>query len=332
MISRFEAYEYRVLGGVSCDLGPFTLVVGPNGCGKSTVLEVLEFARFRGDGDIGSGFSPVGARVRLVVEPKSATGRWTRSLDIVQDGTLRARWLATLQSNVTDEVAVGDGAFPATVVRPRFDLARLRAPTHVSQQSAVLLPDGMGLAGLLADWKLEDDPRFGIVEAQLGDVVPNVRAIKPYRRGGEYAFALRVGPREAEVPAHQVSDGTLYALALLTLLQSMRAGMTLLLMDDLDQELHPRAQEALVTALRGVLRQRQDLQIVATCHSPYLVDQFSADDVRIMAPGQDGLARMRRLSEHPDFVQWKDQMRTGEFWSSVGEDWVSAAFPGGPVP
>jgi hypothetical protein len=28
------------------------------------------------------------------------------------------------------------------------------------------------------------------------------------------------------------------------------------------------------------------------------------------------------LTDHPDFEHWKDSLDPGEFWASVGEEWV----------
>lgn len=37
---------------------------------------------------------------------------------------------------------------------------------------------------------------------------------------------------------------------------------------------------------------------------------------------REGRAYVRSLSDHPDADRWKGELRTGEFWSAVGEDWV----------
>ena len=53
----------------------------------------------------------------------------------------------------------------------------------------------------------------------------------------------------------------------------------LVLLDDIDKALHPQAQKELVRVIRAILAQFPELQIVATSHSPYLVDEFAADEV-----------------------------------------------------
>lgn len=65
------------------------------------------------------------------------------------------------------------------------------------------------------------------------------------------------------------------------------------------------------------------LQIVATTHSPYLLDYVEADEVLLTSLGDDGYAAVKPLTEHPDYERWKDVMAPGEFWSTVGERWIT---------
>ena len=42
-----------------------------------------------------------------------------------------------------------------------------------------------------------------------------------------------------------------------------------------------------------------------------------------MAVGDDGYARCGRLTDHPKFDTWKEEMAPGEMWSLFGEKWVA---------
>lgn len=96
-----------------------------------------------------------------------------------------------------------------------------------------------------------------------------------------------------------------------------------MLLDDLDRGLHPRAQRELVSLLRQLLSEQRNLQIIATTHSPYLLDNLKASEVRLTALHEDGTTAVARLDEHPEFEKWKDDFAPGEFWSAVGEEWVT---------
>jgi len=78
-----------------------------------------------------------------------------------------------------------------------------------------------------------------------------------------------------------------------------------------------------VGLLRGILDQNPELQIVATTHSPYLVDCLRPEEVRLTTLGDDGTVSCGSLVEHPEFEKWKDEMLPGEMWSLFGEKWVA---------
>jgi predicted ATPase len=97
----------------------------------------------------------------------------------------------------------------------------------------------------------------------------------------------------------------------------------ILLLDDIEHGLHPLAQKQLVEVIGRILQQYPDLQVLATAHSPYLLNYLAPEQVRIMATGTDGHTRCGRLTDHPKFVTWKEEMAPGELWSLFGERWVA---------
>ena len=124
------------------------------------------------------------------------------------------------------------------------------------------------------------------------------------------------------IPAHEMSEGTLLTTALLTLLHGENPP-NLLVMDDIDKGLHPKAIASLVDFIKGIMEQRPDLQIIATTHSPYLLDHIPIQSVICMHVADDGYARAKPLSDHPEYDHWKEVMTAGEFWSAMGEKWVT---------
>lgn len=123
------------------------------------------------------------------------------------------------------------------------------------------------------------------------------------------------------VPADQLSEGTLLALGLITVVRF--GAPNLVLLDDLDKALHPVAQRKLVAHLRGVLDATPHLQIVATSHSPFLLDELHMEEVIVMSRDGEGGSTLRRLDEHPTAKKRGAHLRPGELWSLVGEGWVS---------
>ncbi|MGK3997677.1 hypothetical protein [Sorangium sp. So ce1024] len=67
-----------------------------------------------------------------------------------------------------------------------------------------------------------------------------------------------------------------------------------------------------------------ELQFVCTTHSPFVLDLFDAEDVRVLRTDAEGLTHARKLTDHPEWAEWKGTLKAGEFWSYVGEDWLEA--------
>lgn len=223
----------------------------------------------------------------------------------------------------------------------------LSAPSYnkAPEEPARLAWDGGGLASVLADMALRTPEVFQGIQEAAREVVPALERIR-LRPAKVYPSADETSERHAPwFPGHQVvldfkgapdvmaplaSEGTLLTIGLLTALHA-EPQPRLILLDDVDQALHPRAQGELVAQIRRVLAERPDLQIVATSHSPYLLDHFSPEEVLITATRPDGSTACASLSQHPDLARWQDTAKTGELWSFVGEDWVLAPAERGPT-
>ncbi len=207
--------------------------------------------------------------------------------------------------------------------------------------------NGQGLASALALMALNQPDRFLSLQERLRSVIPAVRRIRfnrvPVSRietetvkidndsltrrlkkeyiGEEIVFDFQGA---ADIPAHLASEGTVLVLGLLAVLLGPDRPK-LVLLDDLDHGLHPKAQRNLVQLLRKIMEEDHELQIIATAHSPYIANELEPEEVRVTSAGEDGATRCARLDSHPDFERWKDEMWPGEFWSVVGEQWVGDA-------
>ncbi len=221
---------------------------------------------------------------------------------------------------------------------------RLAMPSYSEREVPRVEWDGEGLASVVGFLALNQPDRFCELQEKLRSIVPTVerlrvRRARIQRRQHE---VIRVGeekvPRSytdevigeellfdmqgAEgIPAQAASEGTLLVVGLLAVLSGPTQPEVVLL-DDLDRGLHPSAQRSLVTALRNLLAATPDLQVIATSHSPYLLDHLQHDEVRLTSIGSDGTAIAGSLLDHPDFERWKDVMSPGELWSSLGEQWL----------
>lgn len=380
LLSKATFASYKALADVQLALrSRFTLIVGRNASGKSSVLDGIDLASRLAVPRPGEGshvYGRPGLVFRGVDDPDRLVTRGSDSaLKIVLDLAggqfgVRARSSATAED--TDRFRVywlGQGAqlrealwpgnsrdFAAMTqqLAPLGSVVRLRLDARAARRSSVaprggesprVERDGSGLPSVLAWLAGTQRKTLASIEAALAEVVPGAGTITTPNEDVESWFEedVRIGDdfvrrraKRIEVgsalnlemfgggsfPADLLSEGTVLVLALLTALHAPNCPR-LVLLDDLDAALHPAAQSTLVSALRRVLTLKPDVQIVATTHSPYLLDSFEPEDVIVLrSDPEKGHARARSLADHPDALRMKGLLRTGELWSAIGDEWI----------
>ncbi|AUX46054.1 hypothetical protein SOCE26_075570 [Sorangium cellulosum] len=231
-----------------------------------------------------------------------------------------------------------------SVVRLKLHAETL-ASDHYSEDDVPRVEyDGGGLASVLQYLQGLRDGTLEMIEQDLATVVHGAQRIRALparvRRREKQRISVdgqdfwadqvhdRTGARfEVEwkglgwVPADQLSEGTLLALGLITVVRFNAPRVVLL--DDLDKALHPVAQRKLVALIRSILAATPHLQVVATSHSPFLLDELRMEEVIVMARDGERGSALRRLDENPTSKKRGGYLHPGELWSLVGEGWVN---------
>jgi len=225
----------------------------------------------------------------------------------------------------------------------RLEASRLAVPSYSEEEIPRLAEDGYGLATVLSTMKLSATERFMEMESLARQIIPGLLKIRFKRRKMEPLIPAAGKPdknngstREpqplifdellldyadaTDLPAHAASEGTLLVLGILCALFSTPQP-NLLLLDDMDRALHPRAQKELLKGIHAVLDATPDLQIVTTTHSPYLVDALLPDEVVFLARRPEGGVAAKRLTDHPK-AELLQVLTAGELWTAEGESWV----------
>lgn len=226
------------------------------------------------------------------------------------------------------------------------DVRVMAQPSYSPDTKPRIRLNGENLASVLSWLQGELPDRFEEIQSQLHEFVPEVERIRTRRaevtqlvpqdvlvgqdKHGQDVYVQRPTQRvfigneilldfrhANGVPAKHASEGTLLLLGLLTALATSRAST--LLLDDVDRGLHPKAQQQLIAYLRKVTT--KGVQIIATTHSPYLVLHLDYDEVRLMTT-KDGGALIGKLTDHPEYERWREDMTPSEFWTVFGEEWL----------
>lgn len=170
-------------------------------------------------------------------------------------------------------------------------------------------------------WDLKQDPIAwqslfelvsGLLETQLREIT-FAEARLPDDRLVDVMVALVevVGERTFTAPARLMSDGTLRYLAIVASLLHSRVSdkdsgsRRTLVVEEIENGLFP-SQAARVLDLLRSEAQQQDLRLLATTHSPALLDAVRPEDhagVMVCERTPEGQTQLRRLVDHPRYVE-----------------------------
>lgn len=363
MIHQAKFWRFKGIADQEISFDSLTMFVGANATGKSSVLEAIFLAieSCQADGrdakwteiavDVSS--RTHGEDTRVVCESDDGDFGFDCLYDekvlrlpgneIPRDFEDIGRWsFRVFPENEVARKEIAARCAPAKLLQ--LNHRSLAEPSYFAKTEPEMDASGFGLASVLASIKLAEDERFGRIVRDLKTVIPNLKRIlikkvavnlreteytevegKTYSRDIDKSYmgdSLVFDFVDAEgVAAKHVSTGTLAILALLSLLHSPRSIGTLLL-DDFGDFLHPLAQRQLIEICEGFAKHHQ-VQIIATTHSPFVLDAIDPGYIRLATLNEHGESVFGELEEHPEFNRWKDEMSPGDFWTMVGEKWVS---------
>jgi predicted ATPase len=330
MIESIESIHFenfKALRDSTLSLGPCNILVGPNGSGKSTVLQALgilrEYAR-----------EPLSRRAELF----SAAQRDNESAVV----RLRIKF-AGVPSPAELAYVTNDGRFPQVVAMEQVDWWSRMAvynldPSQIARPVALrkdmtLDPDGGNLAGVLDGLRDREPERWAAIQEELARWLPEFdRILFDTDDSGKRSIALRTREGRHEIAAADLSQGTLIALALLTLTH-LPHPPTLVALEEPDQGLHPwllrRVQDAIYRLAypKDCGESRPPVQVIATTHSPYFLDLFKDHPEEIVIANKVGdNVQFERLSERPHAQEIIGDAPVGELWYSG----ILGGVPGAP--
>ena len=163
--------------------------------------------------------------------------------------------------------------------------------------------------------------RFEHFNLQLHEWLPEFnRVLFETPEQGRRAILLRTSEGGHAIPARELSQGTLVALAILTL-NYLPNPPSIVCIEELDRGIHPRLLRNILDALYRLCYPEEHgetsppVQVIATTHSPYLLDLFKDHPEEVVIVQKTGLnTEFKRLSDHPHLKELIDEASLGEVW------------------
>jgi energy-coupling factor transporter ATP-binding protein EcfA2 len=191
----------------------------------------------------------------------------------------------------------------------------LRLKNSVTEQP-FLKYHGENLARYLLYLYTERRRDFGRVEETLQSMIPEVEEIIPHIEGADVEIWLKLKGLEEPLKPHNISDGTLRILAIIS---ALYGGFSLVVLEEPENCIHPYLLESLMQLARD-----SPSQIIMTTHSPYLLDHAKAEEVYLVRK-EDLETKVEKLTSTSEMEQVKRFLEEG---GSLGEAWYSGIIGG----
>jgi predicted ATPase len=332
MIKSIHFQNFKALRDTTLPLGPFTLIVGPNGSGKSTAMQAFKFAL---DADsfgftqfITAGFEQSGL-VQVSIEWGSGAGLLAGS--VTKTGLKGGKGI--ISEAFGPEHRPRAGVLIAAVDQnARKALAGFRVFSFDAETIATAVqtspnpqlgPDGSNLAGVLDALRDSHPEKFEELNREFHRWLPEFdRILFETPSPGKKTFLLRTSVGHHKYSASDLSQGVLFALAFLALAY-LPTPPPIVCFEEPDRGIHPR----LLVDIRDAMYRlafpgdygetRPPVQVIATTHSPYLLDLYKEHPEQIViAHKDDEGAHFERLSDKPHIAELLEGAPLGDIWFS----------------
>jgi predicted ATPase len=187
--------------------------------------------------------------------------------------------------------------------------SRLRKATHLDD-NRYLRSDGGNLSAILFRLQKEKSDFYRRIVLHLRRMIPGFREFVLEPEGDHILLRWRGHDPEYIFGPHQLSDGSLRLMALVTLFQQPPEDLPdMIIVDEPELGLHPEAEALLSGLIRSVAFQ---CQVLLATQSASFVDNFVPEDV-IVCEMEDTASKFHRLKQ-AELAAWLEDYTLGEVW------------------
>ncbi len=319
VIASIAFQNFKALRNTQVALAPFNLVIGPNGSGKTSLIESLQRLRTMSSLPL----NDADARVQIDGAPEI-----TFSFLPPFEGI--AVRMGCTSETVCDTLSVqpaGAAAWPA--LQKELGTIRTYVLDHEAMATASrrsdgdeLRSNGGNLAAVLVRLRERAPALFTALVAEMLRITPEFQSLELVEHAdGRAAFGLRLA-ENGDVPAAELSQGMLYLIGVLALAFDPDPPAVLCI-EEVDRGIHPRMLREIRDALyrlsypKSFGSDRRPVQIVTTSHSPYFIDLFREHPEEVIISQKQGrAAHLERLADRKDLPELLREGSLGDMWFS----------------
>ncbi len=208
-----------------------------------------------------------------------------------------ARWLLDL---LTEDAIFFD---------PVWSQLRTASPPGLPPR---ITPDGRNLPWLALRLKKEAPEQFEAWVEHVRIALPQVTAVEVFEREDDHHAYFRVTyNRTSVVTSTGLSEGTLRILGL-TLLSYLENPPSLLVTEEPEDGIHPRAIEVVLDGLTSMY----DSQVLLSSHSPVVVANVAIEHLLAARLDREGSVTVVPGKDHPRLVDWKGGLDLGSLFAA----------------
>jgi predicted ATPase len=324
VIAAVQFRNFKALRSTTVKLAPFNLVLGPNGSGKTSLIQALLRLRSLAGLDPAMGPAANGGGPRIDFSFAAPYQDIGLSLGCNPDELVCNVLSVSRPPGPGGEALWAELRAKLRTIRAYlFDHYAMAAPAKQAEGTE-LVSNGGNLAAVLAGWQTTQPAAFAALQSEFVRLMPEFSGL--VLKGGS-AGTVELGAQLKQdghglVTAENLSQGTLYLLAILVLSYAP-APPAVVCLEEADRGMHPRSLREVRDALyrlsypQDAGLTRAPAQVVTTTHSPYLLDQFKEHPEEVVLASKQGqAATFERLSDRTDILELMKEAHLGDLWYS----------------
>lgn len=244
--------------------------------------------------------------------------KWTRDSGVVFqnyiDGDISGHELVLKQINDPNQylpVHTIRKSIESMSVYNSFDTGEASSLRRIADFSTGerLWKDGRNLTQILNNLKNNHSLDFEKIEDELHKVNPVYKNIEISNIAGQAYLSLREKNLDRTMGALHISDGTLRFLLLESIFFNPSRG-SFIAIDEPERGLHPDMIRSVADMIKFAV---SECQIILATHSPYLLNQFSLDDILVFEKNELNSTVVKKISED-NYSDYDGELLPGQLW------------------